>query len=67
MIRRQQDEDEIDGLPIDKLEVDWRGEARKQAVNAIERGHLAVRDGDSRPIPVEPSFSRVSRVSKITR
>ena len=45
--RRQQQEDKIDGLVVQRLEIDRRFEAGENARDALHPGELAVRDGDA--------------------
>ena len=44
--RRQQQEDEIDRLPVDRLVIDRRRQPRDQRIDAVEPVELAVRDCD---------------------
>ena len=44
---RQQQKNQIDGLIVDRLEVDGLCEPRKQAVQPIEIGELAMGDSDA--------------------
>src|SRR4051812_26347358 len=47
--RRQQQEDEIDRPPVDRLVIDRLGKARKEAIDALEALDLGMRDGDALP------------------
>ena len=44
--RRQQQEDQVDGLIIDRFERNWALEPGKDAIEPVETGKLAVRDSD---------------------
>ena len=44
---REQEEDEVDRLVVERLEIDRLREPREQAEDAVEARELAVRDGDA--------------------
>src|ERR1700730_12964877 len=44
--RRQQQEDQINRLTVERLEIDRAREPREQAEQLVELGELAVRNGD---------------------
>ena len=46
-LRRQQQENEIDRLAVERLEIDPAGQAGKQAEQLVELRQLAVRDRDA--------------------
>ena len=47
VFRREQQKDEIDRLPVERLEVDRPVEAREQPEQPLELGQFAVRDRDA--------------------
>ena len=47
----QQEEDEIHGLAVDRLEVDWSCEADEQAEQMLHAVHASVRQGEAPPEP----------------
>ena len=46
-LRREQHEDEVDRLVVERIEIDRAREPRKDADQPVERAQLAVRDGDA--------------------
>ena len=66
-LRCEQKKNKIDRFVVDGIEGDALREADKQAVEMVELGKLAVRDGYAVADPVVPRCSRSNNTSKIER
>ena len=64
---RQQQEDQVDRLAVECLEIDRPLQPRKQAERLLSSASLPCGMATPLPTPVEPSFSRCMRISKIAR
>src|SRR5690606_16380772 len=66
--RHQQEEQQVDGLAVDGVEVDWTFQFHQRADGAAALAHAAVRDGDAAPEPSAAQlFARDQRVVDLVR
>jgi hypothetical protein len=66
-LRRKQQKHQIDRLAVERLKINRSFESCKQSEQLAELRQLAVRNGIAIPTPVEPSFSRCCKISRMVR
>ena len=71
LLRRQQDEDQVDRLLVDRVEVDGPFEPREEALDPVDARELAVRDRDPvsdargpEPLPLQEDVEDLSEAAE---